>query len=104
MFSGMSRLSISLTIALSIFAAGTATERLAARQDTFEVTKPALGDTVTAGDSSGDTSLLSQWTVPQSLAARAVIITLVQGNNGSDLSRVQVVNGIAAIAEVFLQL
>lgn len=58
----------------------------------FEVTKPALGQTVTLSEDV-DVSVLIEWTVPEDLADRPVLIRLMQGTNVSTLEQVDTVNG-----------
>ena len=60
----------------------------------FEITAPAFGDTVTVGESTRDgVAVPIEWTVPDTLADTPVMISLVQGNSLSSLSRISQING-----------
>lgn len=67
--------------------------RAAFAEDAFAVTAPKAGDTISVGKSTtSDVEVPISWTVPDAIAERPVLISLVQGNNLSSLSRVEQIN------------
>lgn len=65
--------------------------RLVRRQESFEVTSPAEGDTVPVGDRNDERVVPIEWTVPIRLSNRPVMVTLRQGDTIDELATVAII-------------
>jgi hypothetical protein len=69
----------------------------ALNEDVFEITAPSFGDTVTVSKYTTDgVAVPIEWTVPDALADKPVMISLVQGNDLSSLDRIAQINGVSS--------
>jgi hypothetical protein len=67
--------------------------------DVFKITAPRSGDTVTVGKYTTEgIAVPTEWTVPDELAERPVLISLVQGNNLSSLETIAQINCTSIVA------
>lgn len=63
----------------------------------FKITTPTFGDTVTVSKYTTDgVSVPIEWTVPDALADKPVLISLVQGNDLSSLDQISQINGVSS--------
>jgi len=84
-------MSVFITLYLfSLWSAGI----LAQDDNLFKITAPTFGDTVTVSKYTTDGVVVPiEWTVPDVLADKPVLISLVQGNDLSSLERISQING-----------
>lgn len=66
----------------------------AQNNNVFKITAPKAGDTVTVSKyTTDDVAVPIEWTVPDAIASRPVLITLVQGNDLSSLETISQLEG-----------
>lgn len=60
--------------------------------DGFQITSPAAGDTIAILDENyGKVELKIEWTVPEAIADRPVMLTLLQGDSVDDMFEVELI-------------
>lgn len=73
--------------------AGPQAAHLMSRDDAFQVTKPAAGDTIAISDDTfGRVNLNISWTVPTAISERPVMLTLSQGDDVNNMTEVEVIS------------
>lgn len=69
------------------------TQRLEPRDDAFQITEPAAGDTIAISDETyGRVNLNISWTVPEAISERPVILTLAQGDDVNNMTEVEIIS------------
>lgn len=75
------------------------TPQLQPRDDGFQVTKPAPGDTIAITEETyGRVNMQIEWTVPEAISERPVMLSLAQGDDLESMNEVEIISCKPAMA------